>query len=138
MARRAKKLVLVVDDDEQTRSILKKRLGLHGYCCIGATTADAGLEALAALEPDVVLLEIELAGGWRFLELAAAFLPAGHLLPPIIVVSCNDDQEVVRRTRRLGVAGFLAKPYDPDRLVLLIRSCIGEACRAAPERAAAR
>ncbi len=92
MARRAQKLVLVVDDDEQTRSILKKRLGLHGYRCIGATTAEAGLEALAALEPDVVLLEIELTGGERFLELAAAFLPADRPPPSIIVVSCNDDQ----------------------------------------------
>src|SRR5205807_834017 len=62
MSRRARPLVLVVEDDPANRVLLSRRLARAGYDSFAVGTGPEGLEAALEGEPDLLLLDVELPG----------------------------------------------------------------------------
>src|SRR5687768_8656940 len=54
--------ILVVEDDEMSRDILVRRLQKHGYELLQSADAEAGLEVIMDMKPDLLLLDINLPG----------------------------------------------------------------------------
>lgn len=64
-----KKKVLVVDDDENLRTVLLDKLNLSGFEAIGAVNGKEGLEKALKLHPDIILLDVlmPIMSGWETL-----------------------------------------------------------------------
>ena len=100
--------VLIVDDHAAFRALARELLQADGYEVVGeASHGQAGLDAISALQPDVVLLDVRLPDmdGFDLADrLAARGCPAA-----IVVTSSSDDPLYPDRATRSGARGFVAK-----------------------------
>ncbi len=121
------KKILIVDDDPDIQLTLKKRLESHGFSCASAASIDVALEQLETVRPDLVILDLGFHGanGTAFLQNAKFHLPPGEKVPPILVLSCFNDKDIVDYVLDYGAVGFIAKPYDPKALISTIQDYIG-------------
>jgi DNA-binding response OmpR family regulator len=116
--------LLVVDDVEDNRFALTRRLAREGYK--NMTTAVDGQQALALLNSqrfDLVLLDIMMPNlnGYEVLERMKADGMLRHV--PVIMISAIDEIDSVIRCIELGAEDFLPKPYNPT----LLRARVGAA-----------
>lgn len=113
--------ILVVDDDENNRLMLERRLTRIGH---KVTLAENGQRALAASRDggfDLMLLDIQMPelDGYEVLERLKAD-PALRDIP-VIVLSASDETERVARCIEMGAEDYLPKPFDP----VLLQARIG-------------
>jgi DNA-binding response OmpR family regulator len=110
-------LVLVVDDDTDTREILRVALATSGYRVVAVGGATEALVVLESQHPDLVLLDLvmpEVDGWWVVQHVAAMPSP-----PPIIVLS-GVARLPPPTTLRPWLAGYMLKPFHVGRL---LRAC---------------
>lgn len=124
-----KPLVLVVEDDENTRSALLDNLHAEGYDAIGVPNGAMALQKIRGGErrPDLVLLDLRMPvlNGWEFL--AVRDRDPLSMLIPVIVLSADDT------TMEIHADAVLRKPCDFTRLSHTITRVLDEA-RADPHR----
>ena len=118
----AEAALLVVDDNEDNRYTLTRRLNREGYTNL--VTAAGGREALELLQSkpiDLVLLDIMMPdmNGYEVLERLKASPQLRHI--PIIMISALDEIESVIRCIELGAEDYLSKPFNPT----LLRARVG-------------
>lgn len=113
--------ILVVEDDEDTAEVVCTLLEEAGY---QATTVDRGetaLDEIAALSPDLVLLDIKLPdiNGLDVLKTVRA-----HSFLPMIVLSGygNDRDRVI--ALESGADDYMAKPFSPEELVARVKALL--------------
>lgn len=113
--------VLIIDDVPETRENLKKLLMFeHDIEVIGAAaTAEEGIRLARELNPDVVLLDINLPGmsGIAAVEQIMEAAP----LTQVVMMSVQSDADYMRRAMLAGARDFLAKPFSADELVAAVR-----------------
>ena len=100
--------LLIVDDHAVFRSTARALLECDGWTVVGeAADGSSGVDAVRALRPDVVLLDVRLPDidGFAVAERLAA--EGGG--PAVVVTSSSDDPLYPDRARRTGACGFLAK-----------------------------
>jgi DNA-binding NtrC family response regulator len=101
--------VLIIDDEEQIRSLLLDLLG-DTYDCCEASSAEDALAALQKEMFDLVISDIDM-GGMSGLEL----VPRVHSLSPdtvVVMISGNQDIEFAIRALRVGAFDYISKPID--------------------------
>jgi DNA-binding response OmpR family regulator len=111
--------ILVVDDHEDIRLLLRLELSADGHQIIEAANGEEALAAIDAGPIDLVLLDIMMPvlDGWEVLRRRAA-----EPGPPIVVVtgmSTGDGRHVVELLE-LGALDVIAKPFEPDWLLRLV------------------
>jgi adenylate cyclase len=114
--------LLVVDDSEDNRYTLTRRLSREGYANIAtATNGREALEMLQAQPVDLVLLDIMMPdmNGYEVLERLKADPHLRHI--PVIMISAIDEIESVIRCVELGAEDYLSKPFNPT----LLRARVG-------------
>jgi two-component system, cell cycle response regulator DivK len=115
------KRILVVEDHEDNRQILRDLLGSAGYEMIEAGNGEAGVAAAAAEHPDLILMDIQLPilDGYEATRQIKAD-PALSAIPIIVVTSyaLSGDEE---KARIAGCDAYVAKPYSPRQLLARIR-----------------
>ncbi len=114
--------VLIVDDHPVVRQGLRVLLDVHDGIEVAGEAAD-GEEALAlaaAVDPDVILLDLKLPG----LDGVAVLteLRARAIRARVLVLTSANDPAQVGRAVAAGAAGFLYKDVDPDALIRAIRA----------------
>lgn len=100
--------VLIVDDHTGFRASARALLEAAGFEVVGeASDGDEALEAVAALQPDVVLLDIQLPGpdGLTIAEQLAA----GPNPPAVVLISSRDAAAYGPRLGRSSARGFISK-----------------------------
>jgi two-component system phosphate regulon response regulator PhoB len=115
--------VLVVDDSDDVREMLRLVLTRRGFAVVEASDgAEAVVKAVERC-PDLVLLDVRMPimDGLEALRQLRAEARTAHV--PIIMVSAQPDQ--AERARALGSNGFVAKPAPPDALLKQIRAVLG-------------
>jgi signal transduction histidine kinase/DNA-binding response OmpR family regulator len=113
--------VLVVDDDPMVGKTLVDLLGLHGFPATRSESGEQGLEALAAGDFDLVLLDIRLPGMTGFETCGRIREVHGPSLP-VIMMTAFGDPVAVRRGYEAGADDFLHKPIDTPALILKVRA----------------
>ena len=114
--------LLVVDDNENNRVTLTRRLARLGYRDV--TVAEHGRQALDLIEReafDLVLLDVMMPemNGYEVLERLRA---AGRLRDlPVVVISAVDEMDSIVRCIELGAEDYLPKPFNPT----LLRARVG-------------
>ena len=111
--------VMVVEDDAVLALAIEQTLRDAGVVEVEicATTTQA-MKALAANKPELVILDVHLADsddGWAIAELVESLKPKA----PQIIFSTGAPQDIPDRIAELGQV--LAKPYEPEQLIALIR-----------------
>ena len=112
--------ILIVDDERNIRSSLKKYLGLEG---IHSEYVESGEAALARLEQesfDAVLLDLKLPGmsGQEVLE----WMQRQGIRSPVIMISAHGQIADAVLALKSGAKDYLVKPFDPAELVIKFRA----------------
>ncbi len=115
------KRILVVEDHEDNRQILRDLLGAAGFEMIEAHDGAAALSTASATKPDLILMDIQLpiVDGYEATRRIKAD-PALKAIPIIAVTSyaLSGDEE---KARAAGCDAYVAKPYSPRQLLAKIR-----------------
>ena len=117
--------VMVVDDSITMRRVASKLLERHNYRVV---TAKDGVDALAQLEdvqPDVMLLDIEMPRMDGF-ELASHMQNEDQYAKiPIIMITSRTGEKHRDRALEIGVSNYMGKPYQEEELINNIQSALG-------------
>ncbi len=113
--------ILVVDDNEDNREVLRRRLERQGYAVEQAADGQAALAKVSAAPFDLVLLDVLMPGldGFEVLKHLKSDAKTAHL--PVIMISALDDIASIVRCVEAGAEDYLPKPFDP----VLLRARIG-------------
>lgn len=113
--------VLVAEDDAQVRAALTDLIGGEADLELVAAVGDAraAIERAIELQPDVVLLDVNMPGGGG--EVAARGIRQGAPDAKLIVLSGHDDRATVLVMLRAGVVGYLVKGGQVDEILAAIR-----------------
>ena len=116
--------VLVVDDNENNRDMLARRLKRQGHKVIQAENGRQALDLLEKTKADVVLLDILMPelDGLQTLELLKANGVLRHT--PVIMLSALDELDRVVRCIEIGADDYLSKPFNPVLLNARINACL--------------
>ena len=121
------KRILLVEDQEDNRRIIRDLLSVSGYDLVEATSGEEGLAVLGAQErPDLILMDIDLPGldGYEVTRRIRA-IPDLRQIPIIAVTSyalSGDDQKAFAA----GCNGYVTKPFSPRLLLAKIREYLPE------------
>jgi DNA-binding NtrC family response regulator len=116
--------VLIVEDRDSLRTMLRHALESHGHQVVEARDEPEAVEQLRAASPSVVLSDLRLPRGDGFgvLKAAKAHDPE---LPVIVMTAYGSIQDAVLAMKQ-GALDFLAKPVDPDHLNLLVGRAVAQ------------
>ena len=117
-------IILVVDDNEENRDMLARRLRRQGYEVVTATGGHAALDELARRPVDLVLLDVMMPDldGYAVLQRIKGD-PALRDIP-VLMISALDELDSVARCIQLGADDYLGKPFEPVLLQARVGACL--------------
>jgi DNA-binding response OmpR family regulator len=106
--------ILVVDDDDDIRGLLRKLLERAGHEVFDAADGQAGLRELYAGSPDLVILDVAMPGldGWATLERIRELTDV-----PVLMLTAHDAELERVRGLRAGADDYVVKPFGRQELV---------------------
>jgi DNA-binding NtrC family response regulator len=110
--------ILLVEDKDSLRAMLKHALERQGHAVLEARDEPEGVRALQQDQPDLVLSDLRLPQGDGFGVLRASKEIDADI--PVIVMTAFGRIEDAVTAMKEGALDFLAKPVDPDHLLLLV------------------
>jgi two-component system KDP operon response regulator KdpE len=116
--------IVIVDDDEWVRRLLRTTLSADEYEILEATDGDEGLRLVNEVAPDLVLLDWQMPGRHGSLVLDA--LKEARPTLPVIVLTAEERQSQRELAESLQADAFLNKPFSPIELLGLIEQLLGE------------
>jgi DNA-binding response OmpR family regulator len=122
----AGELVLVIDDSPTITKVVQLVLTKAGYQVETAPDGEAGLAAVRARRPDLVLLDFVMPrmNGYQFCrELVAD--PALRDIP-VILMSAKGDQVGERFVKVMGIVDYITKPFSPEAITAVVQHTIGK------------
>ena len=117
-------VILVVDDSEENRDMLARRLRRQGHEVLTAAGGQSGLDVLARTPVDLVLLDVMMPDldGYAVLQRIKGD-PARRDIP-VLMISALDEMDSVVRCIQLGADDYLGKPFDPVLLQARVGACL--------------
>lgn len=118
-------VVLLVEDDEETRDIYGIALRRSGYRVLEASDGEQGVRLARSHRPDIVVMNVALPrlDGWR--ATAALKSDPETASIPILILSGLTAADDHRRSSATGCDAYLDKPLEPSRLVETVREWTG-------------
>ena len=128
------KPIWIVDDDESIRWVLEKALARENLATRSFSNARDAMEALQTAAPQVLVSDIRMPGESGLALLQAA--KTRHPGLPVIIMTAFSDLDSAVAAFQGGAFEYLAKPFDLDKAVELIRRALEESLREANEEQA--
>jgi len=124
--------ILVTEDNEDNRHILRDLLTSAGYEVIEAVTGEEGVRLAETRRPDLILMDVQLPGfdGYEATRRIKGNL-ALRQIPVIAVTSYALSGDDVK-AREAGCDAYVAKPFSPRDLLVKIRECLAQGTPGAP------
>jgi two-component system response regulator MprA len=117
--------ILIVDDDRALRDALRRTLTLAGFEPVTAASGPEALDAIAAHEPDAVVLDIGLPG-IDGLEVCRRLRASGDRVP-VLMLTARDAVEDRIEGLDAGADDYLVKPFDVGELKARLRALLRRA-----------
>ena len=116
-----KRLILVVEDQEDNREILRTLLTNAGYDMIEADNGQAGFDAAASQQPDLIIMDIQLPvlDGYEATRRIKNDPTLCRI--PIIVVTSYALSGDETKARAAGCDAYITKPYSPRAVLSKVR-----------------
>lgn len=113
--------ILVVDDDDVIRQLIRVNLELEGFEVYTANDGEDALLKARELQPAVVTLDIMMPrlDGWDAAARLRADPETAHI--KVVLLSARAQEADLRKGSRIGVDAYLTKPFDPDELIETVR-----------------
>ena len=113
--------ILVVDDDDGIRLLVKKYLNENNYLVTTANSAEDALQKITIIKFDLIILDIMMPGksGLEFIEDNKKDLDT-----PIILLTAKGQPEERVEGLEIGADDYLPKPFEPKELLLRIKNII--------------
>jgi DNA-binding NarL/FixJ family response regulator len=117
--------VLIVEDEFIIALSTQKRLELQGYKVVEiASTGEEAIQAAKIYKPDIILMDIKLAGPMDGIEAAKQIKQ--HLKVPIIYMSAYSDKKIIDRAKSTNPYGVFLKSSYYENLFKMISSALRE------------
>lgn len=120
----ARELILIVEDNEKNRKLVRMVLQKVGYQTLEADTGEAALEAARAHPPALVLMDYQLPGMNGIETFRRLRADPGIPRMPIVAVTASAMPEDQARMRDAGFDGFETKPISVKNLLATIQSLL--------------
>lgn len=119
------KTILAVDDSASIRQMVQFTLKGAGYEVVSAVDGQDGLERAKSRQVNLVLTDQNMPrmDGLTLIQ-SLRVLPE-YKSVPILVLTTESGDDMKARGRAAGATGWLVKPFDPKRLVDVVRKVIG-------------
>ncbi|MEO1014228.1 MAG: response regulator [Pseudomonadota bacterium] len=114
--------VLAVDDSRTMREMIRIALAGEGFEVHVAEDGIHGLEVLGAIDPNVIITDINMPNldGFGFID-GVRQSGGPHRAKPILVLTTESAPELKARAKRAGATGWIVKPFEKTKLVSAIR-----------------
>lgn len=123
MARLDEMKVLLIEDDDHSRKLLRQILKDAGVTNMReASSGEAGLAIAVHFEPDVICLDNQMPGKTG-LEMLSEFKTVAPMSSVLMVTSSN-DKETVLACLKAGARGYILKPFSALKLITLIEGVL--------------
>lgn len=104
--------LLVVDDNDMNREVLRRRFGRGGHDIVTAASGEAAMDVIEWQTFDLVLLDIEMPGLSGLDVLRSLRTRFSQVDLPVVMVSARRDSEMVVEALKLGANDYITKPVD--------------------------
>ena len=113
--------ILVVDDDDGIRSLVKKYLNENNYLVTTANSAENAMEKVEIIKFDLIILDIMMPGksGLEFIQENKLKLET-----PIILLTAKGEANERVTGLEIGADDYLPKPFEPKELILRIKNIL--------------
>jgi adenylate cyclase len=117
-------LVLVVDDEEQNRTLMKDPLEAHGYRVVEVENGIGALQKVEEEVPDVILLDLMMPkmDGFEVCRRLKKYWKSAHV--PILVLTALSDRKERLMGIEAGANDFLTKPVDVQDILLRVNNAV--------------
>jgi CheY-like chemotaxis protein len=120
-----KPTILCIEDEEEMIELIGVILARHGYEVVGALGGQLGIEKVAQLKPDLVLLDLMMpeVDGWGVLQRMRADNDLQNI-PVVIVTAKASELDRVFGLEIARVEGYITKPFGPQELVQTVQRAL--------------
>ncbi|GAN62410.1 response regulator [Acetobacter indonesiensis] len=112
--------VIVVDDDSRLRRLLQRYLSEHGFRISVAANAAEARQALSAIRPDAMVLDVTMPGETG-LELTRSLRDSGQEFPIVLLTARGEPADRISGLEA-GADDYLGKPFEPRELLLRLKA----------------
>jgi putative nucleotidyltransferase with HDIG domain len=118
---RAKRSILVVDDDRRVLDLLQISLTQNGYRITTAQTGEEALDSVRRSAPDLIILDLRLPkkNGYEVCAALKSSKDTAHI--PIVMVSATAEVDARLQGLMHGADDYLTKPFSPKELLIKVR-----------------
>ena len=115
--------ILVVDDDDGIRSLVKKYLNENNYLVTTANSAEDALDKIEVIKFDLIILDIMMPGksGLEFIQENIK-----NLNTPIVLLTAKGETKDKIEGLEIGADDYLSKPFEPKELKLRIQNILNK------------
>jgi len=119
------KTVLLVEDNEDNRTVYRTILEHFGYAVVEARNGEDGIRAAREGRPDLILMDISIPiiDGWEATKILKAGADTREI--PIIALTAHALATDRSKAEEVGCDGYLAKPCEPRRVVAEVERFLG-------------
>jgi DNA-binding NtrC family response regulator len=116
-------VILVVDDEQNQRNILKTILSAEGYETYAASSGEEALKAVKTFNPDVVLTDMKM-DGMSGIDLMENILSSAEHPPAVVVMTAFGTIHTAVEAMKKGAYDYLEKPLDKDKVLVGVRKAL--------------
>ena len=126
----AREKIVVVDDDEDIRELVRYNLERNGYSVSGVATGEEALDEIKSTRLDLVILDLMLPGmdGYDVCRILRGDANTGQI--PIVMLTAKGEESDVVTGLELGAEDYIVKPFSPTVLLARVRAVLRRAARA--------
>lgn len=114
------KKILIVEDNDLTIKILEHIFKKEGYHLTLAKDGLQAIEKVAEVQPDIILTDVMLPYK-NGIEIVSHVKKNFHNIPVVLISALGEEEGVVTKAFSLGADDFVAKPFNPNELLLRIK-----------------
>jgi two-component system cell cycle response regulator DivK len=120
----ANELILIVEDNEKNRKLVRDLLQFRGYRTVEAETGEAGVALAMQHKPDLILMDYQLPGidGIEAFRRIRRDASTAHI--PIVAVTASAMPEEAKKMKDAGFDGFQTKPINVKEFVQAVANVI--------------
>ena len=121
-----KRTILLVEDNEDNRTIYRTILEHGGYSVAEAGDGEAGVRMVRDLQPNLILMDISLPvlDGWEAIKLLKSDPETSAI--PVVALTAHAMEADRAKAVEIGCDGYLAKPVEPRLVVIEVERLLGE------------
>jgi two-component system chemotaxis response regulator CheY len=121
------KTILTVDDSPSIRQMLAYVLTSNGYNVIEAGNGEQGLECARQTQADLVLTDQNMPSMDGIGLIRALRSMPNYAKVPIIVLTTESSPALKQEGREAGATGWMVKPFDPEKLLEMLKRAFAQA-----------